>query len=620
MARNQEIEEILLRVDLVGLIGNMIKLTRTGRSYKGLCPFHPEKTPSFHVYPSEGSKPGFFHCFGCKKGGDALTFLVDREGLSFQEALEQLANRAGMEVPGKTRGISMTKKRSRFDFLNQCQAHYRANLRHETRGQAAREYLEKRRIDKHWVDHFALGYALDVWDAFAQSIGKNAENINLGLSLGVIRKRENGEGFWDFLRHRLTFPILTASGEIIAFAGRDLSGDSQAKYLNTPESDLFKKSRVLYGLHQARESIRETQRTIITEGYFDVIRMHACGFANTVAPMGTALTPDHLMILERQCGEIILLFDGDRAGRSAAMRTVQLSWDLDVRTRVAHLPSGVDPDDFLLGNPPESMAVLLDQAIPAFTYLLEQTIDETGLDTPEQVRKTVDRIFDALKGMKSNTLIDLRLKELADRIQIPFQTIRYDWDQKRTREGFPRVAAGHPAGSSLNLPMNLIPVPELEARKGLQVLLLQDERKIEEITGANLSNHPTSRACIEKALNVLTEQTEKDDLVPFLRAYLDGGTSCARNFLEQREEDSILWEVEAILREERIPEDPLRTLEDYTDVIVRSYMDRMVEIYRKALVSAEQQHQWDQLQKIALKVDELVKERDIILSKGKEVR
>lgn len=620
MARNPEIEEILLRVDLVGLIGTTIKLTRSGRSYKGLCPFHAEKTPSFHVYPPEGTKSGFFHCFGCKKGGDALTFLVDRDGLSFQEALEQLANRAGMEVPRNIRGVSLSKKRSRFDFLSQCQAHFRSNLRHAARGQEAREYLDKRQVDKHWIDHFGLGYAMNAWDGLVQALGKNSDNVDLGLSLGVIKKRENGEGHWDFFRNRLTFPIQTASGEIIAFAGRDLSGDSQAKYLNTPESDLFKKSRVLYGLHQSRELIRETRTAIVVEGYFDVIRMHSCGFANTIAPMGTALTPDHLMILERQCDDIILLFDGDRAGRMAALRTVQLAWDLEARTRVAHLPSGVDPDDFLLSNPSEAMAQLLEGAVPAFNYLLDQILEETGLDSPEQIRKAVDRVFDALKGMKSNTLLDLRLKELADRIHIPLTNIRYDWNQKRTRDGHSRVPASSPNGSPQHIQNNPIVTPEEEARKGLQILLLKDESKIEELIGDKLNTHPTSRACLEKALNVLKEQTEKDDLVLFLSAYLDGGVSSARNMLEQGDEDSILWEVEAILREERIPEDPLRTLEDYTDVIVRSYMDRMVDQYRKALLAAQAEHRWDQLQQIAMKVDELVKERDIILSKGKEVR
>lgn len=185
MARNPEIEEILLRVDLVGLIGTTIKLTRSGRSYKGLCPFHAEKTPSFHVYPPEGTKSGFFHCFGCKKGGDALTFLVDRDGLSFQEALEQLANRAGMEVPRNIRGVSLSKKRSRFDFLSQCQAHFRSNLRHAARGQEAREYLDKRQVDKHWIDHFGLGYAMNAWDGLVQALGKNLDNVDLGLSLGV---------------------------------------------------------------------------------------------------------------------------------------------------------------------------------------------------------------------------------------------------------------------------------------------------------------------------------------------------------------------------------------------------------------------------------------------------
>ncbi len=621
MAGDHEIQDILLRVDLVDLVGAYLKLTRAGRSYKGLCPFHNEKTPSFHVYPSDGAKPGFFHCFGCKKGGDAITFLMERDGLSFQEALEQLAKRVGMEPPRSRSGVRQSRQ-SRYEVLNQCQSHFRANLRNPSRGVIAREYLMKREIDTHLSDRFGLGYALDSWDSLAQSLGSNPETLGIASQQGLIRQRDNGTGFRDFFRNRLIFPIHNAAGEIIAFAGRDLSGNSQAKYMNTPETDLFKKGRVLYGLHQARNPIRERKRAIVVEGYFDVLRMHACGFEETVAPMGTALTEDHLTVLERLCEELVLLFDGDKAGHAAAMRSLQQTWDLGIVVRVAHLPAGQDPDEFLLSHPREDMRDLLESAPPSFTYLVDGLAEEIGLDSPEKIRRVTARVFESISGMQSYTQVEIRLKELAERIGVPHDLLRQDYDRSRLKRAVPRssqVETGPQTGPGVSGEATQEPNLEREARKGLYVLLLQNEGRIQEALGEAFASHTQARKHLEGALEVLRKPQREDDLALFLEVYLKNGASSARKMWSEKKQDPIVWEVEAMLREEWFPEDPLRALTDYTDTLKGIQLEREVERCKVAFVSAERAQDWDRVNQIAHRLTELVKQRDMLLSRSREV-
>ena len=619
MARDHEIQEILLRVDLVDLIGAYLKLTRAGRSYKGLCPFHNEKTPSFHVYPSDGAKPGFYHCFGCKKGGDALSFLTEREGLSFSEALDQLAKRVGLETPRSHSGVRKSRQ-NRYEVLNQCQAHFRANLRNPSKGTIARDYLKRREIDTQLSDRFGLGYALDGWDNLAQSLGSNPETLAIASQQGLIRQRDNAPGFRDFFRNRLIFPIHNPAGEIIAFAGRDLSGDSQAKYMNTPETDLFKKGRVLYGLHQARNPIREKKRAIVVEGYFDVLRMHAHGFEETVAPMGTALTTDHLMVLERICEELVLLFDGDNAGHSAAMRSLQQTWDLGILVRVAHLPAGQDPDEFLLSHPSEEMRELLDSAPRSFTYMVDGLAAEIGLDSAERIHKVTSRVFESISSMQSHTQIEIRLKELAERIGVPHESLRKDYERSRIRRaaspGGHTVPVNGP-GTSQATPLD--PNREREARKGLYVLLLQNEGRIQEALGEAFASHTQARHHLENALRVLRKPQGEDDLALFLEAYLQDGVLSARKVWSEKKQDPLVWEVEAMLREEWFPEDPLRTLTDYTDTLRGIQLERDVERCKAAFISAERAQDWEKVSQIAARLTDLVKQRDMLLSRSREV-
>lgn len=622
MAKDPNVQEVLDRTDIVDLIGSTVRLKRAGRSFKGLCPFHSEKTPSFHVYPNDGTREGFYYCFGCQAKGDALRFVMDRENLTFPEALEQLALRAGVELK-RYSGPKREQKQNRFELLSQCQAHFRSNLRHPEKGQKARDYLESRAISKEMADRFGLGYGLASWDGLISVLGRDRENLTLAASLGMIKARENGEGFYDFFRDRLTFPIWGTSGQIIAFAGRDLSGETGAKYMNTPESDLFKKSRVLYGIHSARDKIRETRRVILVEGYFDVIRMQAAGFENTAAPMGTAVTPEHFEILDRLADEVILLFDGDSAGIQAALRSVSLTWNLEATVRVAHLPEGKDPDDFLREGSVEEMTELLDKAKSGFTYLIDRTVSNHGGRTAEQIGKVMRTVFESIADLQSSVQAEVRLKELSERIGTPFESVRRDWEAfQKERKGArgPGPLPAQPAGAvSVPASMRRPPVsPVSEAMKGILSLLLVDPKELEKSMGAAFVGNPRVSQYLHQALTAFEQSSQKTLMAPLIRTYLEQGPEEARRAWEAEKDADSRWEIEAEIRDRDLPRDPLRSLRDYTQTLRRNLIQKHLSDCKQALKAAEESRDWERVGELAAKVDRLIAEREAIHSEWTE--
>jgi len=621
MAKDSQVQEILLRVDLVELIGERVKLARAGRSFKGLCPFHNDKNPSFHVYPSNGLKAGFYHCFACKEGGDALSFVMNQDGLTFPEALEQLARRVGIEIKRESRE---TKKRreNRFEVLERCQAHFRANLKNEAKGRSAREYLNERSIDEETATRFGLGYALDSWDGLTSLFGNDSQALGLAASQGVVKPRDQGQGHFDFLRNRLTFPIHNGNGQIIAFAGRDLSGNDQAKYLNTPESDLFKKGKSLYGIHQAKEKIRRTKSVVVVEGYFDVIRMHASGFEEAVAPMGTALTENHLETVARLGDRAILLFDGDTAGRAAAVRSLDQAWNLEIPVAIALMPEGEDPDDFLLSHKAEELDELLSRAVPAFEYLIEETIQNLGADTADQIQAVMGSLFGSLARMQSHAVVDLRLKEMSHRLGVSYSSLQQDWEaysRRIKRSGFSDGKSPEAGGKIEGLPARARG-PESEARRGLHYLLLLEDEALEGAMGSTFSSHPEARRCLEETLTLLSSIEPEDPLVKLLQTYLHQGPKTAQSVWREDENNPLFWEIESILREREIPDNPVRSLEDYTNTLKERRIQNQLDAYSQSLVEADRLGNSNEVGRIAAEVDRLVREREVILSRSREVR
>ena len=351
--------------DIVEVIGEAVALRPAGTGrFTGLCPFHNETAPSFHV----NAERGFFHCFGCKESGDVFGFLMKREGLSFVEALHQLARRAGIPIPETD-----PKKFSRDERLRAANRkaldYYQRALRSEA-GHRARAYLRKRGLGEDTIAEYGLGFAPDRWDDLTTSLGKSGIEKGILIEAGLTREAERG-GHRDFFRNRLIVPIFDSQGRAAGFAGRSLDG-SEPKYINSPDSPIYRKRTVLYGLHRARSTIRRERSAILFEGYFDCLSAWQAGIGGAVAVCGTALTPDHAKLLAAQTRDIVLAFDADAGGRRATLASLPILLEAQLRVRVAPLSGGRDPDDIIREDGADAFREAIRTA-PAFVgFLVEE--------------------------------------------------------------------------------------------------------------------------------------------------------------------------------------------------------------------------------------------------------
>lgn len=388
------LDEIRRGVDLVELVGRFVTLKRAGQNWKGLCPFHVEKTPSFMVNP----RRGIFHCFGCGVGGDAFEFVMRQDRLTFPEAVQALARTAGVPLP-EDRGRGDSGRDELFRVMAVAAGFFAERL-WKPGGEVGRRYLEARGIDPDVARRFGLGLAPEGWDGLLTFMRGEGVGPEVLERLGLVVRRESGSGHYDRFRGRLMFPIRDLQGRVIAFGGRAL-GDETPKYLNSPETALYSKGQVLYAADLARPAIRERNRALLVEGYVDCLMAHQHGFAETVAALGTAFTPAQLAILRRACEEVVTFFDADAAGQKAAERAAELldagdvgtAWAVNrsgpyaapapFRLKVALLPPGFDPDSFLRRHGAAAFGECLAGARSLLGYALDRAIaDPEGAAGP----------------------------------------------------------------------------------------------------------------------------------------------------------------------------------------------------------------------------------------------
>lgn len=381
MTADQDLRQTVLAIkdaaDIVDIIGSFVKLHKSGANFKGLCPFHSEKTPSFMVNRERGS----FHCFGCSEGGDAITFLMKYHRMTFPEAVRDLARRYNIPVPERettAEDHAVSRKRETLFEANQKAAVlFHDFLLKERDAAPARAYLQKRGVPASIIESFRLGFAPDRWDFLMQAFRGTAIAEDIAHEAGLLVRNENGR-MYDRFRNRVMFPILGITGKVLGFGGR-IIGDGQPKYLNSPETSVFDKGRTLFGLYQGKEAIRKTRRCVIVEGNFDLISLVAHGLTNVVAPLGTALTQAHVRTLKGYADEVFLLFDGDTAGLKAAMRAVGLFLAEHLAARVAVLPEGMDPDTFILKNGRAALDRSLEAAHPLAEFVFDRLVEQHGL-------------------------------------------------------------------------------------------------------------------------------------------------------------------------------------------------------------------------------------------------
>ncbi len=403
-------EEIKRRTDIVELISQYVPLKRAGRRMKGLCPFHQEKTPSFFVDPAGG----FWKCFGCGEGGDVFSFLMKIEGLTFPEAGERLAERAGLvwkSTPGADERSQLRKQiQSATDIAIE---HFQANLQ-GPQGAAARDYLQRRGFAEQTVTEFRLGFAANSWDDLLRALARKGISGEMAVQAGVARAREGG-GQYDWFRNRIIFPIMDAGGRVIAFGGRTLDPDEDAKYINSPDTPIFRKGRAVYGIHLAWHALSDTKQAVVVEGYTDVISLHQAGLRNVVACMGTALTEDHLAVLGRYVDEVILCYDADAAGVQAALRSVALFEARNVDVRIAVLPPGADPDELVRERGGEAFKSIVADATSVVEYQLQLIFDEHKSRGTEGLTRAAREAVDVLLRIPDRTRRDAFVVRAADR-------------------------------------------------------------------------------------------------------------------------------------------------------------------------------------------------------------
>jgi DNA primase len=421
MIPEDKVREVAERLSIVEVVSEYVQLRRAGANFTGLCPFHAEKTPSFNVNPARE----IFHCFGCGAGGNAFSFIMKIEGLSFPEAVKLMARKNGIEI--EERQLSPTEKqaqsdRQTFQRINELTADfYRSVLEQKPEGAAAREYLEKRAARGDIAEAYRLGFAPDRSDALVQHLKINSVELESALKLGVVRKSERG--WYDQFRNRLMFPIRDSKGHVIAFAGRVLDA-SLPKYINSPESPLYHKSAVLFGMDLALPTIRTENAVIIVEGYFDHLALYRAGIRNVVATCGTALTATHAGMIKRHAERVYTLFDSDKAGKNATIRSMELFLEQRIPAYVITLPAGDDPDSFLAANDVAAFQERRDKARPAFEYFVRSLLAQTPPDSVDSKVRIIDELLPRFKKIADPVERDLYEKEICRLLGITAHAFR----------------------------------------------------------------------------------------------------------------------------------------------------------------------------------------------------
>jgi len=469
------IQQIARSVDFPRLVGRYCDLKKKGRKFWALCPFHKEKTPSFSV----DAEQNLYYCFGCKEGGNAFTFLQKMEGMSFSEALKVLAAEAGVDLSryrseeGPSRG-----RLSALRAVNELAATFYARCLKKARGsEAARQYLAGRRISDESVELWRIGYAPEGWDNFLKCAAGRGYGGELVAAAGLALARQGAPGYYDRFRNRLIFPIADASGRTIGFGARALGPQDEPKYLNSPETALFSKGRCFFGLNQAKEAIRTGKTAVVMEGYTDVIMAHQEGVNEAVAVLGTAMTEEHARVLGRLCERVVLVFDQDEAGQKSAMRSIEVLLNEDIEIRVASLPTGQDPCDYIVAHGGARFRRRLDESQGFFEFRLQAARRRHGTDTVEGRMACFSEVADLALAVRDAARRDLIVRWLAQELGVR-ESSAWDYVRDHWRAGA-QAASGAERDGTLSaessLPSELLGLllrhPELAERVASSVPL-----------------------------------------------------------------------------------------------------------------------------------------------------
>ena len=491
--------------DIVEVIGSYLPLKRAGANFVALCPFHKEKTPSFNV----NSGRQIFHCFGCQKGGDVFTFVEEYEHIDFGEAVRRLAERAGIPLEMDT-GPGHEERHLKEKLWNIHEAiaqRWHAALTNEASGQVARDYLAKRGVVDEAVREFRLGYAPEAWDDTVNWTKAKGYDLALAEQSGLIVRKEGDTHYYDRFRGRLMFPIRDEQGRVVAFSGRVLDPEAKAaKYVNSPETPIFSKRKVFYGLDKSKRAILDAKFAIVCEGQLDLIACYMAGVRNMVAPQGTAFTADHARILKRYVNEVVLCFDSDTAGQSAAVRVLDDLLECELAIRVAAIPAPHDPDSFIKANGADAFKDLIQKAEGFFDFYLNLLCRQQDLATDRGCLQVLRSMGEAVRKTRNAVLIEKYSQKTALKLGVSQQAVRMEFAKAKAPN--PRHPGEPETAEAGTEPAPPRPPPSAREYWLVKYLFLED-CNLDWVT-ANLQlewlRHPDARAIVELRLRAHAAQ------------------------------------------------------------------------------------------------------------------
>ncbi len=421
------VDQVRQTANIVDIASQYTTLKRRGRRHVGLCPFHSEKDPSFTV----DDEKQLFHCFGCGMGGDIFTLVMEKENLSFPEALRFLAEKYNIPLPQKRQlSAQQQKLEEKIDKINQSAlAFFKKNLFNTREGKEALHYLKKRNISEEIIQALKIGYALNSWDSLLSFFrGKNVSPLDLEKA-GLVILRQKKEGYYDRFRGRIIFPIFNLTGKVIAFGGRTIL-DDDPKYLNSPDTPVYSKGKMLYGLNFCREAIREKGEVILVEGYTDFVSLYKTGIRNIAASLGTSLTPDQVILAKKFAPRLVVGYDADSAGKKAAVRAISLCFENGVEIKVLNLPPKMDPDSFIRQHGPEAFKDLVEKSTPGLKLLIDFHLLEEKRGTPEEKSKVVRSVVEEIGKIPDRVVRSEYLKKASEYLDVEEEVLRSVTRQK----------------------------------------------------------------------------------------------------------------------------------------------------------------------------------------------
>ncbi|MFC3790619.1 DNA primase [Paenibacillus sp. GCM10012307] len=575
------IKEVLQRNDIVETVGKYVHLVKQGKYMKGLCPFHSEKTPSFTVTPEKQ----LFYCYGCGQGGDVIKFVSELEGYSFPEAVRTLALEAGIPVDWEASehqsDTPYQRDRSSLLAAHELTAKLYHHLLNNTEfGIEAKDYLRSRGLTDKLIDHFMIGYAPERWDTLTNFLSRREYDLELMERGGLLLPKNDGSGHVDRFRGRIMFPLWDREGKVIGFAGR-LMGEGQPKYLNSPETILFNKSKSLYHFHHARQEIKKSGKLVLFEGYMDVIKAWDAGVRNGVATMGTSLTEEHVEIIRRAAQEVVVCYDGDKAGQAAALKTIPMLEKAGLKTSVAVLPQGLDPDDYIKDKGPEAfIREVMSQPVSPLKFRLIYSRKSHTMVEEEGRKNYVIEAVRLIAQHDSAIEREFYLKELSLEFDISLDTLKQNCHQVREQMQ-KNKSNGDNNAFSWNNGMNekrrsAGPPPVLPAYQKAERHLLQIMLQDADIAGM-----------VYDRLGDAFVVEDHAALAAYLYAYYaQGNGPDVSRFIATLQDDRLERAAASILMMEDTPFDD-QLLHDYVKVIRKEQKLRLLEQRREEWTRAE---------------------------------